>query len=202
MTIIIAIETTNQHCSAALVQNGEIINSLLLSDPSMQCAKLFELIDQVMMETPKQNLDAIAVTTGPGSFTGIRIGLAAAKGINLALHKPIIGLTNLEVMAYLAQTEYQQTEFYCVMSALREQFYVQKFSNHAQFSAQLIQQDEVSGLDTLQIVTPEVIPMIQNSLLIPVNAESLGKASFGFLGRKSNIIEPFYLRNHDAIAKF
>lgn len=98
MPIILAIETATKLCSVAVGRNGVLLASRdLESEKLAHAEKVNVFIAEVLEEAglSMQQLDAIAVGTGPGSYTGLRIGLSAAKGLCYALDKPIIGLSTL-----------------------------------------------------------------------------------------------------------
>ena len=99
---ILAIESSALVASAALYEDGIIRAICSTNFKKTHSQTLMPMIDQVvkMTETDLESLDAIAVSGGPGSFTGLRIGCAAAKGLGLALDKPLIHVPTLDAMAY------------------------------------------------------------------------------------------------------
>ncbi|MFI5218600.1 MAG: tRNA (adenosine(37)-N6)-threonylcarbamoyltransferase complex dimerization subunit type 1 TsaB [Bacteroidia bacterium] len=101
MPLILNIETATDVCSVALAKNGTLL-SLAESKESRTHARVITLlIQQVMNDTKHKfsDLDAIAVSKGPGSYTGLRIGVATAKGLCYALQKPLIAINTLKIMA-------------------------------------------------------------------------------------------------------
>ena len=102
MANILHIETSTEQCGVALAQNATIFGSREVLENGFTHAKqLHTLIDEVLSECgllPDQ-LDAIAVSEGPGSFTGLRIGCVAAKGLCFALDIPLIALPTLQILA-------------------------------------------------------------------------------------------------------
>jgi tRNA threonylcarbamoyladenosine biosynthesis protein TsaB len=102
MATILCIETATTNCSVALSVHGSVI--ALVEDNSKQFShaeRLHVFIDQVLTEAgiDKGGLDAIAVSKGPGSYTGLRIGVSAAKGLCFALDIPLISIATLKSLA-------------------------------------------------------------------------------------------------------
>ena len=108
MACILNLETSTTNCSVALSLNGELL--LLKEDNSAQYShaeRLHLYIDAVLKETQTEGsqIAAIAVSKGPGSYTGLRIGVSAAKGLCFGLDIPLISLPTLEVLAHKRQIE-------------------------------------------------------------------------------------------------
>jgi tRNA threonylcarbamoyladenosine biosynthesis protein TsaB len=130
--LILAIDTALDACSAGVLDAdaGKLI--ALESQPMKRghAEALMPLIARVMKQSGVDfaRLDRIAVTTGPGSFTGLRVGLSAARGIGLAAHKPVVGLTTLT--AYAAPVVGQNAEhpIVSVIDARHEHVYFQVVS--------------------------------------------------------------------------
>jgi tRNA threonylcarbamoyladenosine biosynthesis protein TsaB len=102
MPTILSIETSTTICSVALIRNGEILSSTELGVAHSHSEKLTLLIRDCVTHAGLtfNDLDALAVAKGPGSYTGLRIGVATAKGLCYALDKPLIAINTLEAMAY------------------------------------------------------------------------------------------------------
>ncbi|MBM3951229.1 MAG: tRNA (adenosine(37)-N6)-threonylcarbamoyltransferase complex dimerization subunit type 1 TsaB [Rhodospirillales bacterium] len=99
--LVLALDTAMSACSVALCSDG---NTLAVRSQAMErghAEALLPMIEGIMAEGKRAyaDLDLVAATVGPGAFTGIRIGLAAARGIALAAGKPCAGVTTLEVLA-------------------------------------------------------------------------------------------------------
>jgi tRNA threonylcarbamoyladenosine biosynthesis protein TsaB len=107
---VLAIDTALAACSAAILDtNGGIIARESLPMLRGHAEALMPLIGRIMTEahTAFRDVDRVVVTTGPGSFTGLRVGIAAARGIALAIGKPAVGLSTLSAYAapYLADDD-------------------------------------------------------------------------------------------------
>ncbi len=98
---ILAIETTTHSGGIAIVEKDVVRASLILNVPRTHSQRLLRDIDFLLTECELEvaNIDGIAVSLGPGSFTGVRIGLACAKGLAFASGKPLVGISTLEALA-------------------------------------------------------------------------------------------------------
>ncbi|TAK60361.1 MAG: tRNA (adenosine(37)-N6)-threonylcarbamoyltransferase complex dimerization subunit type 1 TsaB [Bacteroidetes bacterium] len=100
--MVLAIETSTVICAAALVENGRVLSEHSLNEPHVHSEKLLSLIDNVLIsrDTHRTPVDAIAISIGPGSFTGLRIGLSVAKGLCYAWNIPIVPVPTLHALAW------------------------------------------------------------------------------------------------------
>jgi tRNA threonylcarbamoyladenosine biosynthesis protein TsaB len=100
--LVLGINTVSDVCEAALTRGPTIVAEL--SEPMAQGhdARLAPLVDELMRDAGVAfgDLDRIAVIVGPGSFTGVRVGVAFARGLGLALDRPAVGVTSLEAIAF------------------------------------------------------------------------------------------------------
>jgi tRNA threonylcarbamoyladenosine biosynthesis protein TsaB len=106
MSLILNIETATKNCSVSLSNNGNLITYREIAEQGYSHAeKLHVFIEEVLSEANIQfgDLKAVAVSQGPGSYTGLRIGVSAAKGLCYALNIPMIALDTLLVLAHQIQ---------------------------------------------------------------------------------------------------
>ncbi|WP_010651733.1 tRNA (adenosine(37)-N6)-threonylcarbamoyltransferase complex dimerization subunit type 1 TsaB [Oceanobacillus massiliensis] len=99
---ILAIDTSNQVLGVSLLKDDQIIGEVMTNLTKNHSVRLMPAIDRLMAEVtlkPEQ-LDRIVVAKGPGSYTGVRIGISTAKTMAWALNIPVIGVSSLEVLAY------------------------------------------------------------------------------------------------------
>lgn len=102
MAYILNIETATKNCSVAIAKNGETLKCIQIAEEGYSHAeRLHVFIEQVLseLELNFKDLKAIAVSQGPGSYTGLRIGISAAKGLCFALNIPLIAVDTLAVLA-------------------------------------------------------------------------------------------------------
>jgi tRNA threonylcarbamoyladenosine biosynthesis protein TsaB len=104
---ILAIETATQVCAVALVNGDEFIGEYRLNIKNVHVRTLCEAIDRLLTDTNVvvEQLDGIAVSIGPGSFTGLRIGLSTAKGLALAQNTALVTVATLDALALQAPVE-------------------------------------------------------------------------------------------------
>jgi tRNA threonylcarbamoyladenosine biosynthesis protein TsaB len=128
---VLAIDTALAACAAAVLDSshGIIIASETLAMARGQAEALMPLIARVMdlADLEFAGLDRIVVTTGPGSFTGLRVGLAAARGIALAVGKPAVGLSTLAAFASPLIAEDDSTNVVAAIDARHNHVYLQVF---------------------------------------------------------------------------
>jgi tRNA threonylcarbamoyladenosine biosynthesis protein TsaB len=114
---LLLIESSTNVCSVALSRDGKIISFREINEAGKHAEKLTVFCAEVMKEANAnfKDLDAVAVSKGPGSYTGLRIGVSAAKGICYALDKPLIAIGTLEAMAYGMLPQAQPGDLLCPM---------------------------------------------------------------------------------------
>lgn len=119
--MILSIDSASVTASAALCKDGKIVKSEFMNNGLTHSETLLPMVKRVMQGYRFEQLEAIAVTAGPGSFTGVRIGVSAAKGIAFAYDIPCVSVSSLEATAY------NFTDADCIicvcMDARRMQFY-------------------------------------------------------------------------------
>jgi len=101
MALILHIETSAKNCSVALSQNGELLFNKVDTAGSSHSVQLGLFVDEALkvVEGTGKKLDAVAVSSGPGSYTGLRIGVSLAKGVCYALDIPLIAVPTLDLLA-------------------------------------------------------------------------------------------------------
>ena len=112
MPIILQIETSTNICSIALSEGGKSIFGRR-NDEGLNHARLLSpFIDEAIdfLSENEKKLDAVAVSSGPGSYTGLRIGVSTAKGLCYGLDIPLISISTLEIMAIAAKKVLEETE--------------------------------------------------------------------------------------------
>jgi tRNA threonylcarbamoyladenosine biosynthesis protein TsaB len=159
-TTVLAIDTAMAACSAAVWRGGLLAHRF---EPMQRghAERLAPMVEEVMREAGLRfdEVDRIAVTIGPGTFTGLRIGLAMARGLALALDRPVIGVTTLETIASARQG--REHPIVVISDARRDECYFAAFTP-----------------DLMPLHAPVVLPLAEIVRLLPARpAYALGAAA-------------------------
>ncbi len=130
MPLILNIETSTRICSVALSESGKIIGLKELGGEYTHAENLTLFIEEVMKQGGRRfkDLDAVAVGKGPGSYTGLRIGVSAAKGLCYATDKPLIAIATLKALFRACPQNFPADALYCPMlDARRMEVYTSVF---------------------------------------------------------------------------
>ncbi len=211
---VLAFDTTMNACAIAVWRDGETLAQHIIEMKHGQAEALVPAIEHVLTESGQHygDLSRIAVTTGPGSFTGVRVGLATARGLGLALGCPVIGIGTAEVLAATAlrtRTMSDRAHVLTAIDARRAEVYVQTFDRqgHALSSPLCALPDAVAeDVPDAQIcLTGDAVSRVADHLSSPV-AEFLQRhaapedlAALAILRDPSNARPaPLYVRPPDA----
>lgn len=101
MSLILQIETSTTSCSVALARDGKLLSAKSVNQRNIHAEVITVFIDELLKHNHLlySNLDAVAVSSGPGSYTGLRIGVSTAKGLCFSLDKPLIAVETLQAMS-------------------------------------------------------------------------------------------------------
>jgi tRNA threonylcarbamoyladenosine biosynthesis protein TsaB len=127
---ILSIETSQSCCGACVFIDENKFFEMNVNSKNSHAEKIFEIIDSVIKSSgiPLKDLGSIAVSSGPGSFTGLRIGMSAAKGIAFGASLPIISVPTFEALAFQISNQLNDdTEFVITNKVNTEEIYFAKF---------------------------------------------------------------------------
>ncbi len=121
MAYILHIESTSTVCSVALSHQTDLLAVKEVNNGYTHAENLHVFIERILEEASvsASQLNAVSVSSGPGSYTGLRIGFSAAKGLAYALNIPLIIVDSLKALTVLALTKNKQNAFYCPMTDAR-----------------------------------------------------------------------------------
>jgi tRNA threonylcarbamoyladenosine biosynthesis protein TsaB len=132
---LLCIETSTTVCSVCVTANEEVISFREINSGFTHAENLHIFIEEILKEANLDfaQLNAVAVSKGPGSYTGLRIGVSAAKGLCYALNIPLISIDTLQSMAWSVANEKQGDIFYCPMlDARRMEVYCAAYDKNAE----------------------------------------------------------------------
>jgi tRNA threonylcarbamoyladenosine biosynthesis protein TsaB len=206
LTPILAIETSDSICGVCVFfdDNKYFSSKLLLKHSHSE--KLFELIQMTLKEA-EVNLDeikSIAVSEGPGSFTGLRIGMAAAKGIAQASSKPIIPVPTFEALALQISNYLPLNSSFIILNKVgKDEMYFGKFqikgNNHIfQEELKIIQNNQLSSLSDKTLIFGNIVDKENINPISAPDPENIAKWAVKFGADKMVIdidyLEPNYLK--------
>lgn len=210
---VLAFESSLGGCVGAVIgADGSTLADFSFETDRDQAAKLMPHIQAIMNEASVEfsTLGLIVTTVGPGSFTGLRIGLSSARALGLSLGLPVQGVSTLEAMARTCMKEGEQ-DCLVVLESKRTDYYVQAFDAvfqalteatclEAEAAAALAVRRCVCG-DALARLTTEIgrefLATREARLIDPVALARAGVAAFVKNGLKADKPEPLYLRDAD-----
>jgi tRNA threonylcarbamoyladenosine biosynthesis protein TsaB len=146
--ILLALETATDQCSAALYCDG-VMHARSLHAPRRQAEILLPLLDELLAETgvARSGIDAIAFGRGPGAFTGVRLAVAVAQGLALALDRPLLSVSTLAALALAAPDE--AMTILAVLDARMGEIYAGAFRRSGADALQLIGAESVGPAEAL-----------------------------------------------------
>jgi tRNA threonylcarbamoyladenosine biosynthesis protein TsaB len=190
--LILAADTSLPILSVALVKDAQLLGATALEGRSSRNEKLLPAIDWLLSETgsDRKDIDLFAVTRGPGSFTGVRIGLATMQGMALALGKPVCAMSTHEAIAP------DRGRWVIVDDAGRGEFYLSIFEEGEEVvQPRLARADEIQGE---RLLVAEVLQQRNVALACARRAERIIAA--GRLDAYADIT-PIYVRLAEAEVK-
>jgi len=221
MSLILNIETATKNCSVSLAENGKIIALKEVNDGTYSHAEnLHVFIQDVLKEANKilKNLDAVAVSKGPGSFTGLRIGVSSVKGLCYALDIPLIAISTLQALAL--QVNKEEGLVIPMLDARRMEVYSAVFSSDnsqvREIQAQVLDENSFTSylnentvyfigdgvVKTKEIITHKKAFFIDDKL---PSANEMAQLSYEKFQQKNfedvAYFEPFYLKDFVTTAK-
>lgn len=220
---ILALESSGTSASVALLQGDETITQSLVPEGKRTAAELAPLVQSQLKAAgwSAADLQLIAVTRGPGSFTGLRVGVTTAKTLAYVVDCHVVGIDTLEVIAHQVPSELQQ--FWIIMNAQRQQLFAARFGRDEAgnpvyvspvaivdcqaWLAQLDSNIHVSGpvLEKIRQRIPANVPLVAEDLWYPT-APSVGRLALQQYesGTQDNLwtLSPAYYRRSAAEEKW
>jgi tRNA threonylcarbamoyladenosine biosynthesis protein TsaB len=189
--IVLGIETCSSLCGVALVRDGSIIGKFTINISNFHDEKLLGILADLLKASSLkiEEIDGYAVANGPGSFTGIRIGMSVAKGLAVAKGKPIVGVSVLDALAYKVNDFSGKDDIKTICSVIdakRDEVYYSMFNLNGSI-------ERISEYDCKSVA--ELIPLIPEGTLFIGDAvdkvkKLLNQVNFIFAKGENNINDP------------
>ena len=203
---VLSIETSGELCSVAVYRDEKTYSEVNILKKHINSQKLFSAIDQAIgnFDITRGDIKAIAVSIGPGSFTGLRIGLAAAKGIADGLNVPIISVPTFEAFAgWLWNINQEHKHFAIVNKVNSTELFIQKFEFNGYIDCkpgnlEIILQNELENLDNKYHVFGNFThPKVKSIDSVPASAIAKWAYFFGqdLVTFDYNYLEPNYVKS-------
>lgn len=198
--MILAIETATEVCSSAVVDGGKVIAVRSVQEKNIHSERLLSLIDEVINEAGvgRNGIEGIAISIGPGSFTGLRIGLSTAKGLALALGITLIAVPTLDGIAEAYRILRKGTvvnRFCAMIDAKREEAFYAFYNIH---------HEEIQRTGEYAIIAKQEILAEASRTGADIIQPHISAAAIGILGERKkhefflkdfSTAEPLYLRD-------
>lgn len=223
MTNILCIETATEVCSVAVSVNGKMVSLRETTDQNSHSERLTVFIQEAIKEAnlTLKDIDAVAVSMGPGSYTGLRIGVSAAKGFCFGLGVPLIAVSTLESIAYGAKEKTEGALIVPMIDARRMEVYTAIYNSNAELTTKIeavvVDEDYVKTLsaDNHYVMCGNGAPKCQEVLgnlpnvrfeEVSCSAEYLTNIAFQKYNREEfedvAYFEPFYLKDFIAAQSY
>lgn len=177
MPVLLFIDTSSATATIALSENGQISALLHHRGARDQAAVLNTFVRRALDESGKdmEQLDAVCVCAGPGSYTGLRVGLSVAKGIAFALDKPLMLFDRMTLIAlHIAEENKPAQKSAVVLKARESEYFIACFDgrNETIVAPRHIFREELEGLpDGFSIITDEQLPLKNEQMLLSPDLE-------------------------------
>jgi tRNA threonylcarbamoyladenosine biosynthesis protein TsaB len=148
MSFILSLETSTDVCSVAVHQDSQLLIEEIIRQPQAHASRLSPLIQDVLSSSrlTMKDLTAVAVTSGPGSYTGLRIGTSTAKGLCVALDIPLISVPTLDVLAHAGSLINTEKALLCPMIDARR---MEVFCQVSDQSLKVLEPVEAKVIDSM-----------------------------------------------------
>ncbi|MFO7444994.1 MAG: tRNA (adenosine(37)-N6)-threonylcarbamoyltransferase complex dimerization subunit type 1 TsaB [Ignavibacteriaceae bacterium] len=183
---VLAIETSGSLCGAAVYFSDEKFYEVNIQQKNIHAEKIFEVVDNVLNSagTKLNELSAVAVSSGPGSFTGLRIGMSAAKGLAFGASLPIIPVPTFEALALQISSYLPENAVFAIANKINsDEIYYAKFQ---------IKSNNFIFAEELQIIDK-----------VNLNKKIEGSITFGnaAAGSKISVPAPVYIAKYSMLIK-
>jgi tRNA threonylcarbamoyladenosine biosynthesis protein TsaB len=222
---LLCLSTAEQGCSLAMVENNNLIFEEFWTDRLTHSKRVLKMVDHMLKKRVCMELDHIdgfVASKGPGSFTGLRIGISVIKGMAKALEKPTAGVSSLDGIAFrfiycsipvCVMMDARRDEVYCAVYQFDNGLLISKSCEVVASPEKVVQMTKCptlfagSGSKVYSNIIEQkaVNPIIAHDFLDHVSAAAMVRflyAKDNFFDNPDNILTPSYIRKSDAQLKF
>lgn len=218
MTTILALDTATEACSVALLHNGKI-STLDEISPRSHTQRILPMVDELLTQANIQIKDVnyLVFGRGPGSFTGVRVGVSVAQGLAMGANLPVVAVSNLKAMAEEAYQKLGAENVIALIDARMNEVYFAQFSRNGDEWNKIVAEQVCSpeaAIQQFQLIENTVVvgtgwaaysqfseqnlPLVVSEITLPSSRHMLSIAQAEMA--KGNVqsaleIEPVYLRN-------
>lgn len=156
--LILGIETATMTGGVALLNDERVISEYTLNVKTTHTARLLPAVDQILKDSSvdKREIDGIAISLGPGSFTGLRIGMATAKGLAMGLDIPMVGIPTLDALA--RNIPFAMHQICTILDAKKKEIYYGRFRYEQDLSLKrLVPYQVISPADAMEQIDEKTI---------------------------------------------
>lgn len=195
--LCLSLETSTKTCSVALVEDDAILGEITINSDVTHSQKLLPAVDMLLksLEKPLEDVKLIGVAVGPGSFTGLRIGISTAKGLAYGKKIPVVGVSTLKALALLGSSENQT--IVPILNARRNQVYTGIFQREGSGGIHTFYQDNVIKLDELIAKVEQVdgellfigdgVPVFKDKIEELIGERAQFMPQFNYMPRASSV---------------
>ncbi len=220
MTYILHLETSTKVCSVALSRNGAVVSTKETEEEGYSHGENLTLFIQDVVQEANitmKDLSAVSIASGPGSYTGLRIGVSTAKGLCYALNVPLISIDSLSSLAQIAQEKYSGINLCPVIDARRMEVYNTIFNTDffqlKSISADIIDVDTYADFEPFVYFgdgAEKLNELWENrncSADLEIKSSAIGQVKIAFEKYQNKqfedvaYFEPFYLKDFVSTAK-
>lgn len=187
----LAIDASTEACSVAIKYNGNVYSQYELC-PQSHSLRLLPMVDALLKEAECKltDLDALIYGQGPGSFTGVRIGIGVAQGLAFSAELPVIGVSTMQCMAQQAYEEHNVSEVFVAIDARMSEVYNGYYQHNGN--------NEMLLVNAETVLPPETVPTHHDNISWPVYGVGSGWDAYpnDLAGLKTNKESPEILYPH------
>lgn len=188
--LCLSMETSTKTCGVALIDENKTLGEIIINSDSTHSQKLLPAVDMLLKSLGKtlDDIDLIGVAVGPGSFTGLRIGIATAKGLAYGKKIPVVGVSTLEGLAL--GTNHKEKTVVPILNARRNQAYAAVFTHGVDGYKKILDEDVIK-LEELMDKLKSLEEISGDFLFTGDGVPAFSKQIISVLGERAHFISEY-----------